>query len=177
MLLRCWTMARVSVQWLNSPMLLREQLTVSNPIAWPFSCMWTRQVKSLRTQDTEATVVVPKYEDIDTAVIEFLKLARDRGMPVTGPMLRTLAEGEASANGVEGIKASEGWLSEGKARHGICGRAPSGDAAGVKKVFLENWEEEFPRIIWSYKPEDIYNLDETGLLHFNVHSGICIRNY
>ena len=55
-------------------------------------------------------VVVPMYEDIDTAVIEFLKLARDRGMPVTGPMLRTLAEREASASGVEGIKASEGWL-------------------------------------------------------------------
>ena len=132
----------------------------TNPIAWPFSCMWTRQVKSLRTQDTKAAVVVPKYEDIDTAVIEFLKLARDRGMPVTGPMLRTLAEREAS--GVEGVKASEGRLSKEKARHGICGRALSGDAAGVKKVVLENWEEDFPRIIGSYKPEDIYNLDETG---------------
>ena len=84
-------------------------------------------------------------------------------MPVTGPMLRTLAEREASANGVEGIMASEGWLSEGKARHGICGRALSGDAAGVKKVVLENWKEDFPRIIGSYKPEDIYNLDEAGL--------------
>ena len=82
-------------------------------------------------------VVVPMYEDIETAVIEFLKLARDRGMPVTGPMLRTLAEREASANGVEGFKASEGWLSKVKARHGICGRALSGDAAGVEKVVLE----------------------------------------
>ena len=50
-----------------------------------------------------------------------------------------------------------------KARHGICGRALSGDAAGVEKVVLENWEEDFPRIIGSYKPEDIYSLDETGL--------------
>ena len=82
-------------------------------------------------------------------------------MPVTGPMLRTLAEREAS--GVEGVKASEGRLSKEKARHGIWGRAPSGDAGGVKKVVLENWEENFPRIIGSYKPEDIYNLDETGL--------------
>ncbi|KAI6648773.1 Tigger transposable element-derived protein 6-like [Oopsacas minuta] len=46
-------------------------------------------------------------EDIETAVIEFLKLARDRGMAVTGPMLRTLAEKEANANRVEGFKASE----------------------------------------------------------------------
>ena len=30
-------------------------------------------------------------------------------------------------------------------------------------MVLENWEEEFPRIIGSYKPEDIYNLDEAGL--------------
>ncbi|KAI6653093.1 Jerky protein homolog-like [Oopsacas minuta] len=56
------------------------------------------------------SVVVPMYEDIETAVIEFLKLARDRGMAVTGPMLRTLAEREANANGMEGFKASEGWL-------------------------------------------------------------------
>ena len=42
--------------------------------------------------------VVPIYENIETVVIEFLKLARDRRMPVTGPTLRTLAEREASAN-------------------------------------------------------------------------------
>ncbi|KAI6651840.1 hypothetical protein LOD99_4719 [Oopsacas minuta] len=47
-------------------------------------------------------------------------------------MLRTLAEREASANGVEG------WLSRVKVRHGICGRALSGDAAGVEKVVLKS---------------------------------------
>ena len=53
-----------------------------------------------------------------------------------------------------GFKASEGCESEG---------ALSGEAAGVEKVVIENWEEDFPRIIGSYKPDDIYNLDETGL--------------
>ncbi|KAI6659704.1 hypothetical protein LOD99_14629 [Oopsacas minuta] len=76
-------------------------------------------------------------------------------------------EREASANGVEGFKASEGWLSRVKARHGICGRALSGDPAGVEKVVLKNWEEDLPRVIRSYKPEDIYYLDETGL-YFRV---------
>ncbi|KAI6647767.1 Tigger transposable element-derived protein 6-like [Oopsacas minuta] len=76
------------------------------------------------------------YEDIETAVIEFLKLARDRRMAVTGPMLSTLAEREASANGVEGFKASEGWLSRVKGRHGICGRALSGDAADETGLYF-----------------------------------------
>ena len=94
-------------------------------------------------------LVVPMYEDIETAVIEFLKLARDLGTPVTGPMLRTLAERECSANRVERFKASEGWLLKVKARHGICGRTLSGDAAGVEKVVLKNWEEDLPSIIGS----------------------------
>ena len=55
-------------------------------------------------------VVVPKFENIEAVVVEFLGLARDRGIPVTGPLLRTLAEKEANTQGILGFKVSEEWL-------------------------------------------------------------------
>ena len=57
--------------------------------------------------------VVPKlqYEDIEKVVVEFLRMARDRGLVVTGPLLRTLALEEAKKKGIADFSASEGWLS------------------------------------------------------------------
>ena len=54
--------------------------------------------------------VVPKlqYEDIDKVVVEFLRMARDCGLVVTGPMLRTLALEEAKKKGIADFSASEG---------------------------------------------------------------------
>ena len=52
--------------------------------------------------------VVPKlqYEDIEKVVVEFLRIARDRGLVVTGPMLRTLALEEAKKKGFADFSAS-----------------------------------------------------------------------
>ena len=36
--------------------------------------------------------VEAKYEEIEEVVLEFLRLAREQGETVTGPMLRQLAE-------------------------------------------------------------------------------------
>ena len=99
--------------------------------------------------------VVPKFENIEAAVVEFLKLARDRGMIVTGPMLRTLAEREAITRGVLEFKASEGWLGKVKARHGISGRALCGESASVDRIVIQNWEHDLPGMISTYRPEDV----------------------
>ena len=40
-------------------------------------------------------------------------------MPVTGPMLKSLAERKARNSGIDRCTASEGWLGKVKARHGI----------------------------------------------------------
>lgn len=107
-------------------------------------------------------VVLPKFENIEAAVVEFMVLARVRGMPVTCPNIRTLAETEANAEGLVGFKASKVWLGNLKTRHGICGRALFGKEARVDEVVNQNWKQNLHGIIATWRPEDIYNLDETG---------------
>ena len=51
-----------------------------------------------------------------------------------------------------------------KNRHGISARAVSGEAKSFNILTVENWKEELKVIIKDYKEEDIYNIDETGLL-------------
>ena len=69
--------------------------------------------------------VVPKlqYEEIEKIVVEFLSKARDRGLVVTGPMLRTLPLEEAKKKCIADFSASEGWISRVKQRHDIVGKA------------------------------------------------------
>ena len=107
--------------------------------------------------------VEAKYEEIEEVVLEFLRLAREQGETVTGPMLRQLAEEEARALGLEDFKASERWLSRLKDRHGISAKAVSGEAKSVNVLTVENWKEELREIIKGYKEEDISNTDEMGL--------------
>ena len=42
----------------------------------------------------------PQYEDIENAVLNFIELARERGMSVTGPMLMELGKREATVPSV-----------------------------------------------------------------------------
>ena len=67
-------------------------------------------------------VIKPQYELIENSVVRFLTAARERGMPVTGPMLKSLAEQHARKSVIDGFTASEGCLEKVKVRHGISGR-------------------------------------------------------
>ena len=110
--------------------------------------------------------VVPKlkYEDIEKVMVEFLRMARDRGLVVTGPMLRTLALEEAEKKGIADFSASEGWLSRVKQRHDIVGKALCGEAAAVDPILVADWKSvRLPEIIKDYKESDVFNCDETGL--------------
>ena len=110
--------------------------------------------------------VVPKlqYEDIEKIVVEFLRMARDRGLVVTGPMLRTLALEEAKKKGIADFSVSEGWISRVKQRHDIVGKALFGEAAAVDPILVADWKTvRLPEIIKDYKESDVFNCEQTGL--------------
>ena len=111
-------------------------------------------------------VIKPGYELIENSVVRFLTAARERRMPVTGLMLKSLAERQARKSGINGFTACEGWLGKVKARHGISGRKLSGEAGSVNKVVIKNWKEELPGIIAGYDMKDIFNCDETASSFF-----------
>ena len=61
--------------------------------------------------------VEAKYEEIEEVVLEFLRLAREQGETVTGPMLRQSAEEEAPRSDWRISKSlKNGYLPERQAR-------------------------------------------------------------
>ena len=52
----------------------------------------------------------PQYENVDSAVYDWYALARQRLVPVAGPMLQEEALVIASSLGIGDFKASNGWL-------------------------------------------------------------------
>ena len=71
--------------------------------------------------------------------MKFLSSARERGLAVTGTMLKTVAERQTKKAGIVGFKASDGWLGKVKARHGISGKNLSSEAGSVSVLTVQNW--------------------------------------
>jgi len=65
---------------------------------------------------------------------------------------------------IEGFKASEGWLSNFKERHGIVFKSMQGEAAAVDLESVEKWRQDIlTQLLTEYSPVNVFNVDETGL--------------
>ena len=61
------------------------------------------------------------------------------------------------------LKWSLGWLEGFKSRNGIRKRKQHGEAASVNMEGAEDRMLELRAIVAPYPPNDVYNMDETGL--------------
>lgn len=107
------------------------------------------------------------YEKVSEALFIWFTSHRERGVPISGPLLQEKAlqfrkefdEGEAD------FSASSGWLDRWKRRYGvrqlqICGEKLSSDVIGMKE-----FREKFQNLVdsESLTGDQIFNCDETGL--------------
>ena len=107
-----------------------------------------------------------KHPDVEDALFSWFKEARDKQIPLSGPILQNRAVKLAADLGHSDFKCSDGWLSRFKERHAISFRVLSGEAASVQtdSAQLETWHSvTLPSIMSKYSPDNIYNADETGL--------------
>ena len=79
-----------------------------------------------------------RYQDIDDAVYEWYRLARERLVPVPSPLLQAEALLLAKELGNESFKASDGWLQSLKQRHNIVQLVVSGESGDVCKDTVED---------------------------------------
>ena len=93
---------------------------------------------------------------------EWFTLATSRNVFPGGPQLQEKAKEIASRLGKPDFKASNGWLEKWKRRYGIKQVIVSGESGDVSDLTVESWKERLPELLRGYKPEDIWNLDETG---------------
>jgi hypothetical protein len=105
------------------------------------------------------------FEKVNEALFMWFTQQREKGMPLTGPLLQEKAKMLAELLGDEGrdFCASSGWLDRFKKRYGIrqlnlCGEKLSADpdAVDVFKTMFADYTE-------GYSKDQIYNADETGV--------------
>eukprot|EP00731_Ephydatia_muelleri_P026385 Em0018g485a len=60
---------------------------------------------------------------------------------------------------------SHGWLAKWKKRHGVFSVHLHGEAGGADQQDVARAQRELPDILSHYRPDDIFNFDETGLYY------------
>ncbi|GBN51302.1 Tigger transposable element-derived protein 6 [Araneus ventricosus] len=89
---------------------------------------------------------------------------RDKNVPISGPFIIEEALQFAKALGYDEFRGSNGWLEKFKRRYGIMAKVISGESKDVDDNDSENWiTETLSKILKDYKPENIFNADETAL--------------
>ncbi|XP_066274905.1 tigger transposable element-derived protein 4-like [Branchiostoma lanceolatum] len=116
-------------------------------------------------------------EAVNKLVWEFFVDTRKRGLTAcSGPMLQEAARKFAAELGVSEFKASNGWLESFKRRHNIVGGTVVGESASVSNATVEEWKDKLAQITRGYAPEDLYNMDETGLFfRATTTKTLCVK--
>eukprot|EP00058_Branchiostoma_floridae_P002180 XP_002587668.1 hypothetical protein BRAFLDRAFT_126732 [Branchiostoma floridae] len=104
-------------------------------------------------------------EEINKLCWEFYCDTTSRLVTCSGPMLQEQALKFANDLGVTEFKASNGWLESFKKRHNLGLSTMVGESAGVDNTVVDDWKEKLPQIIDGYAPQDVYNMDESGLFY------------
>jgi hypothetical protein len=105
---------------------------------------------------------------LDKALYTWFVQQRAEGVPVSGTIMKFQAEKFSNdLNGTTEFKASQGWLSRFKARHGIGAVNISGEMRSADRAACDTYHIELKELIDTegLLPEQIYNCDETGLCH------------
>ena len=85
---------------------------------------------------------------------------------MSGPILKSKAEELARKLGKPEFVATDGWLTRWKVRNQMNFKRTHGEKASVDSEGAEEWiSTVLPRLLHQYEPEDIYNMDETGVYY------------
>ena len=114
--------------------------------------------------------------EIDVVVWNWFCAARNKNLPVTGPMLQEKAKEAADALGHKITTGSNGWLEKFKLRHNITCKAICGESAAVPRKTAEQWLEQVKTHCIGYADRDNYNCDETGLFYCTLpKKTLCVK--
>ena len=97
-----------------------------------------------------------RFQEVDSAMLEWCRMARSKNILLSGPMLQAKAVAVAAVMELEHFKSSNGWLEEFKTQYNIKGMTMSGESETVK-----SWKERLPQTLAGYRPKNILNMNET----------------
>ncbi|XP_064482938.1 tigger transposable element-derived protein 6-like [Ornithodoros turicata] len=106
----------------------------------------------------------PKHVQLERSLQLWFNDVRAKGAIINDAMLTEKAKVYGTLLGIEGFSCSAGWLSRFKNRNGIRNFQLHGEAASVDENTVALGRARLREILASYSEDEIYNLDETGLL-------------
>lgn len=105
-----------------------------------------------------------KNDSVDEALLIWFKQHRAANNAIDGEILLTKAN--ELATGMETETVSKSWIERWKKRHSIGFARVVGESASVNMDIIRTWREKtLPDLMSRYRPEDVFNMDETGLFY------------
>lgn len=106
-----------------------------------------------------------KSLSVDDALLHWFKQNSLFGAPINRGILLQKADDFGKAMNID-FKASDGWLTRWKERHGIIFKKLHGEKLDCNNNAAEDWlATTWSSIKERYQPQDIFNSDETGLYY------------
>ena len=104
---------------------------------------------------------ISEYQKLDEALYIWFRQQREKGMPITGPLLIPMLY----PNSDKVFTASTGFLWCFCERHGLKELSIQGEKLSADVVSATTFVHEFSSILEGYSLEQIFNCDETGLYY------------
>jgi hypothetical protein len=117
----------------------------------------------MKTRQLEKKMKLGEYSDIESCLLKWFQQCLDKKIPINGPILREKAEEFGYKLGHVNFKASSGWLTNWKNRNNVVFKQVCGESGAVDVQKCSVWINNLPKLIENYSPDDIFNVDETGL--------------
>ncbi|KAK6477320.1 protein FAM118B isoform X1 [Huso huso] len=156
--------------------ILKNKITVSaaaGKFAVPRTTVisWLNQKEKIIAAVSEASFSVSRKRmrtssqcEVEDCLLKWMRNARAKNMPISGPILLARADEFARDLGIEDFKCCEAWIDRFKSRHGISTKGMSGKANAAPLDAIKQWKATtLVTLLQEYSPCDIYNADETGL--------------
>ncbi|XP_064414219.1 tigger transposable element-derived protein 4-like [Latimeria chalumnae] len=106
------------------------------------------------------------YKDVENALFEWFKSARDENIPLSGSMLAIKADELAKKLGHADFSVSQSWVERFKHCRGIVYRKVCGESESINSDVLDDYiTTKLPSLLIGYQPRDIFNINETGLFY------------
>jgi hypothetical protein len=105
-----------------------------------------------------------KHPELEKALILWMRQMRTSRMNLTADLILKKAEKFAKDLGFD-FKPTNGYLKGLKQRNGILFAKQYGESVSVDNTIVENWSTKLKDDLKGYRPQDVYNLDETALFY------------
>ena len=104
-----------------------------------------------------------EYDDVNKALYDWFLMAVSKNIHPSGPILIEKAKELANKLGKPNFKGSRGWLEKWKRKYNVHQMRVSGESGDVSGLTVSSWKERLPEIVKGYEPDDIWNMDESGV--------------